>query len=132
MAECAVCGETLDLPHECEHCGEIHCSDHRLPESHECVAVTLSSGWAGDETDDTPTRREQRSIDPDDLPDREPDISDEARGPDVAPDGSIAEGTQPSEQIETVERPGRITRAEQFLAVVIGLGGLSALYVLFL
>lgn len=39
MAECDVCGERESMPYHCRHCGGTHCSQHRLPESHDCPAV---------------------------------------------------------------------------------------------
>jgi len=36
MAECHVCHESTDTPFECSYCGERYCTDHRLPENHEC------------------------------------------------------------------------------------------------
>lgn len=27
------------MPYQCRHCGGVHCSDHRLPESHDCPAL---------------------------------------------------------------------------------------------
>lgn len=40
MANCAFCGENAAPPFECSYCGNYHCPEHRLPESHECVFVT--------------------------------------------------------------------------------------------
>lgn len=34
--ECAVCGEHVDLPYNCEYCNQSHCKEHRLPETHDC------------------------------------------------------------------------------------------------
>lgn len=36
MAECSKCGEEVSMPFTCKFCGEKFCSDHRLPENHEC------------------------------------------------------------------------------------------------
>lgn len=37
---CSFCGGDLEgLPHSCKYCGEIHCSKHLLPESHECSGL---------------------------------------------------------------------------------------------
>ncbi|MGM0447081.1 MAG: CAP domain-containing protein [Methanobacteriota archaeon] len=38
--DCDHCGRDIDgMPFTCNRCGETHCSDHRLPEYHECVQV---------------------------------------------------------------------------------------------
>lgn len=35
--ECDYCKKKIDsLPHACKYCGKIHCSNHLLPESHNC------------------------------------------------------------------------------------------------
>lgn len=39
MTECDVCGERESMPYHCRHCGGTHCSQHRLPESHNCPAL---------------------------------------------------------------------------------------------
>jgi uncharacterized protein YkwD len=36
MVRCEVCGKQTDLPFRCNYCGELLCSEHRLPENHEC------------------------------------------------------------------------------------------------
>ena len=37
MVKCDYCNHNIDgLPWRCKYCGQIHCSDHRLPESHNC------------------------------------------------------------------------------------------------
>ena len=37
--DCAYCGETQDLPFECNYCNDKFCAEHRLPESHRCVKL---------------------------------------------------------------------------------------------
>ncbi len=40
MAGCDFCGKSLEgLPHRCKYCGKVHCSNHILPESHECIGL---------------------------------------------------------------------------------------------
>jgi len=39
MATCDVCGERVDLPHQCNQCDEVFCGSHRLPEAHDCSAL---------------------------------------------------------------------------------------------
>jgi len=37
MTKCDYCGKKIDsFPHKCKFCGKIHCSEHLLPESHDC------------------------------------------------------------------------------------------------
>lgn len=48
MAECAVCGEGPGrYSYDCNYCGREHCSDHRLPEHHDCPSKG-SGGSSGD------------------------------------------------------------------------------------
>lgn len=43
MVECGQCGEQLDdLAYSCNYCGQSNCSDHRLPEKHDCIALQLT------------------------------------------------------------------------------------------
>jgi len=39
MAECDQCGRVENLPYECRHCGGVFCSEHRLPENHDCPGL---------------------------------------------------------------------------------------------
>lgn len=43
MARCDYCGESVDHSFTCNHCGQTHCSEHRLPEKHECVFFNPST-----------------------------------------------------------------------------------------
>lgn len=44
MAECDYCFKKIDgLPHRCRYCGENHCSEHLLPESHNCSGLGHSN-----------------------------------------------------------------------------------------
>lgn len=36
MPYCQYCGKEIYLPFRCKYCGGIFCSEHRLPENHEC------------------------------------------------------------------------------------------------
>ena len=77
--KCSVCGKEEALPFVCNYCGEVFCSEHRLPESHNCtgdlsrrpVAQGTSSsyssegsGYAGERARQPRTfsRRELRDI----------------------------------------------------------------------
>jgi membrane associated rhomboid family serine protease len=39
MATCDVCGRDENMPYNCRHCGGTYCSEHRLPENHECPGL---------------------------------------------------------------------------------------------
>ncbi|MXR41788.1 rhomboid family intramembrane serine protease [Halobaculum sp. WSA2] len=39
MAKCAECGEYENLPYQCGRCGQSFCSEHRLPENHDCPGL---------------------------------------------------------------------------------------------
>ena len=41
MIECSYCGKKIEgvLPHKCKFCGQIHCHNHLLPESHDCIGL---------------------------------------------------------------------------------------------
>ncbi len=38
-AACGVCKESSMLPFRCKFCSSLYCSEHRLPESHDCEAL---------------------------------------------------------------------------------------------
>lgn len=39
MTRCEICGKDELLPFICSYCGKTLCSEHRLPESHDCLAL---------------------------------------------------------------------------------------------
>ncbi|MFP4116732.1 MAG: rhomboid family intramembrane serine protease [Candidatus Aenigmatarchaeota archaeon] len=39
MADCSYCGKEADIPFKCKFCSDTFCSEHRLPENHECVGL---------------------------------------------------------------------------------------------
>ncbi|MFB6197773.1 MAG: AN1-type zinc finger domain-containing protein, partial [Halobacteriaceae archaeon] len=39
MARCDRCGEDESMPYRCRMCGETFCSEHRLPENHDCPGL---------------------------------------------------------------------------------------------
>ncbi|MFP4045679.1 MAG: rhomboid family intramembrane serine protease [Candidatus Aenigmatarchaeota archaeon] len=39
MVDCDYCGEEVDIPFNCKFCDGTFCSDHRLPENHECKGL---------------------------------------------------------------------------------------------
>lgn len=40
--KCSYCGKEEVLPFKCPYCGEYFCSEHRLPEHHECLNLHLA------------------------------------------------------------------------------------------
>lgn len=48
MSECSVCGQTLSMPYTCSECGEQHCSEHQLPENHDCEALITTVRFGDD------------------------------------------------------------------------------------
>jgi Uncharacterized membrane protein (homolog of Drosophila rhomboid) len=39
MKECNNCGEDVSMPYDCRRCNQKFCSDHRLPENHNCPGL---------------------------------------------------------------------------------------------
>lgn len=43
--QCDYCHKVSDeLPYKCKFCGETFCSEHRLPENHECIGLESYKG----------------------------------------------------------------------------------------
>jgi len=47
MAECDECGSFENMPYECSRCGGTFCTEHRLPEAHDCPALNAWDGSQG-------------------------------------------------------------------------------------
>lgn len=43
MTTCKICGKRELLPYKCSYCGEWFCSQHRLPEQHNCPAIRYAT-----------------------------------------------------------------------------------------
>ncbi|MDG5777009.1 rhomboid family intramembrane serine protease [Haloarculaceae archaeon H-GB1-1] len=39
MSKCDACGKPDNMPYQCRHCGGTYCSEHRLPENHDCPGL---------------------------------------------------------------------------------------------
>jgi len=39
--KCAYCGDMTDMPFHCNYCKDPFCAEHRLPEEHRCVKLSL-------------------------------------------------------------------------------------------
>jgi hypothetical protein len=37
--QCSVCGESDELLHDCNYCKRAYCSEHTLPEKHDCAGL---------------------------------------------------------------------------------------------
>lgn len=75
MATCDVCGEEVSMPYECHRCGDTFCSEHRLPEHHDCPGLNQYSGTAGTghfDSDFGSTERSSQSRADDVFPDQTP------------------------------------------------------------
>ncbi len=62
MATCDACGADVDMPYECHRCNGTFCSEHRLPEHHDCPGLNQYSGTAGTGRFDSDVRSSGRSI----------------------------------------------------------------------
>lgn len=40
--KCQICGQEIFLPFQCPYCGDQFCTNHRLPENHECPKIDLA------------------------------------------------------------------------------------------
>lgn len=50
MAECSVCGKQ-EMTFTCRYCGEKYCSEHRLPENHDCSGLEEAETRSGESND---------------------------------------------------------------------------------
>ena len=41
LERCCYCGDMTDMPFQCNYCKDYFCPEHRLPEEHRCVKLTL-------------------------------------------------------------------------------------------
>ena len=39
MGQCQLCKKKVEMPFTCSYCGQTFCSEHRLPENHQCPAL---------------------------------------------------------------------------------------------
>ncbi|MFP4590965.1 MAG: rhomboid family intramembrane serine protease [Halobacteriales archaeon] len=47
MARCDRCGAEVTMPYRCRYCGGQYCSEHRLPENHDCPGLDSLQGGPG-------------------------------------------------------------------------------------
>ena len=106
MPDCEHCGEALtNLAFDCNYCGQVNCTAHRLPETHDCVALHLAlppghiqrdANTVGSVDSDTQNMRET-------LQDEAPGISEERI--DSIVENVVSELDDPSERSYTVFDP---------------------------
>ncbi|MFC7070565.1 CAP domain-containing protein [Halobaculum lipolyticum] len=137
MTQCVICGENDGLLGGCNYCGATVCNHHRLPESHNCIA--LNSRDSGALFEGLAEDSETGSTSSDDSPSssggvadvRKPDFSG-ARGPDVAIDGSIKgkKSSSSNDPGPTNDGSGGFSTRRAFLGVLavggLGIGGAVA------
>jgi len=107
VATCNHCGAEVDRPFSCNYCNRGHCTEHRLPENHECLMINVPKKKDEDDTRSGPepldlsdrphinrsSSSERNSADQSETqPKPDPDPPSET-SPDVALDGSIDKST---------------------------------------
>ena len=125
--ECAICSTEVDMPFQCKYCKDPFCTDHRLPENHNCIG--LKNGWepikkekesqSENDNQTVPEENEEpferistrkrieeefETVDAQVMgttPEKEELIDD--RSPDVAPDGSIIQSQSEETEGQTEE-----------------------------
>jgi len=84
--DCDLCGRDLSgLPYTCKRCDQKFCTEHRLPEEHDCVALKIEK--AGREL-----KRQEGNVDPwfkDEFRLSNIDDHDETQSPSRTPDDQI-------------------------------------------
>ncbi len=56
--KCEICGREVSLPFRCQYCGSSFCSEHRLPENHQCPQIELT--WIRKDKTRPPAVRKQK------------------------------------------------------------------------
>ena len=56
MAECSKCGKQ-SMTFTCRYCGSKYCSEHRLPENHDCEKIDEVKKYSGDSTDSKDSKK---------------------------------------------------------------------------
>ncbi|MHA1380678.1 MAG: AN1-type zinc finger domain-containing protein [Candidatus Helarchaeota archaeon] len=106
MVKCSICGKELYMPFTCKYCGKQYCSEHRLPENHNCERMELIEA---EKTDMTQEKYEEQYITP-----QPQNVPFQAQAPPELPEGAeiIEERYDPETgetmikyYIPTVQRP---------------------------
>jgi hypothetical protein len=116
-ADCRVCAEFTTMPYQCSYCGGTFCSDHRLPEDHNCPATSEDSRqWFSSSSN----QDGRRAVSTGDVDPPAPMDSSDVRtygsadgtvgeaSPDVALDGSVQQDGENTDTQDT--NPGLATR----------------------
>lgn len=104
MSTCRICGAdaTGTEGYRCSHCDDVHCSDHRLPENHDCVAFRVGAVSSPDRADAWQNKRRSQDrspsktvdVDENRNPSKSRERSSGGGAPDLNPDGTIAGNTR--------------------------------------
>jgi len=122
MGDCSYCGDADVLTRTCNRCGTETCSEHLLPENHDCAGLTHSqtnSRYLQSEVDaklgndtaashDTSNHTQTSTPANTNTAEVEPNYDS---SPDVAPDGSLAE-----QEKLTTDQPTSETNASRSLS----------------
>lgn len=126
MSECQICGRnaTGTDGYRCNHCEEVHCGDHRLPEKHDCVALRAGAvdsprrSQVGEEK-----RRgggvqspEPMDVDENRSPRESTSTSSADGSPDLNPDGTIAGSSSSNSSSTLADRPSVLERLRSLVS----------------
>lgn len=60
MTKCDKCDKDISMPYQCNICGQKYCSDHRLPEKHNCKKLKRE-GLSGEEAIESSERNKRKN-----------------------------------------------------------------------
>lgn len=111
MSECQICGAdaTGTDGYRCNHCDDVHCSDHRLPENHNCVALRVGSvdspnrgeAWKQESRGGGHSSPEPMDVDQNRTPSKSSGSGYSGGSPDLNLDGTISGNRSSSSNGET-------------------------------
>lgn len=106
MSECQICGSaaTGTNGYRCNHCDDVHCGDHRLPENHNCAALRVGTAdppkrdqaWKNKRQSGNRSSPEPVDVDDNRTPSNSSGTSSGRGSPDLNPDGTIARSSSSS------------------------------------
>lgn len=119
MSECQICGAdaTGTDGYRCNHCDDVHCSDHRLPENHNCVALRVGSvdspnrveAWKQESRGDGHSSPEPMDVEKNRTPSKSSRSGSVGGSPDLNPDGTIS-GAQSTTSSDDPDSPSVFER----------------------
>lgn len=151
--ECAVCDRQQRMPYTCKYCNLHFCTNHRLPERHNCtgLAKTGNQKWFEAEKSSARARTEvvksggmkttrPKSVDSSTIPavgktESSTSWKREARerssGPDTAPDGALIYGEEEIDHVVTLEEDTAVSwRRLVIIGLLLTLGVLFIIFIL--